>query len=70
MKSILKKTPITYNGRDGFEILIHDDSIWSVDSCDYCMYEEYYNWSESSAPCFVVHGCGALSPTYFVFQLS
>lgn len=68
MKSILKKTPITYDGQDGFELLIHDDSIFLEDSCEYCMYEEWFGWDECSASCCTVHGCGMLKPTYFIFQ--
>lgn len=67
MKKEIKRTPITFNGEDGFEVLYEDTEIWSGDACEYCMYEEWYGWEECSAPCAVVHGCYLRKPTYFQF---
>lgn len=67
MKIEIKRTPITFNGEDGFEVLYEDTDIWSGDSCDYCMYDEWFGWEECSASCAVVHGCDIGKPTYFQF---
>ena len=67
MKKEIKRTPITFNGEDGFEVLIEDSEIYIEDSCEYCMYEEWFGWEESSASCAVVHGCYLGKPTYFQF---
>ena len=67
MKLEIKRTPITFNGEDGFEVLYEDTDIWSGDSCDYCMYDEWFGWEECSASCAVVHGCDIGKPTYFQF---
>ena len=67
MKKELKRTPITFNGEDGFEVLYEDTEIWRGDACLFCMYEEWHGWFECGAPCNVVHGCGSGTSTYFRF---
>ena len=67
MKKEIKRAPITFNGEDGFEVLIEDSEIYIEDSCEYCMYEEWFGWEEFSASCEVVHGCYFGKPTYFQF---
>lgn len=67
MKKEIKRTPITFNGEDGFEVLYEDTEIWLSEACWYCMYEEWNDWSETLAPCNIVHGCGSGKPTYFQF---
>lgn len=67
MKKEIKRTPITFNGEDGFEVLFEDTEIWHGDACEYCMYEEWFGWEEAAATCDLVHGCGLCKPTYFQF---
>lgn len=67
MKKEIKRTPITYNGEDGFEVLYQDTEIWISDSCDYCMYQEWTDCTECVASCVDVHGCIFGKPTYFQF---
>ena len=67
MKKEIKRTPITFNGEDGFEVLIEDSEIYIEDSCEYCMYEGWYRWEYVSASCELEHGCVLGKPTYFQF---
>lgn len=67
MKKEIKRTPITFNGKDGFEVLYEDTEIWMQDACNYCMYEHWNGWSECLASCGTVHECGIGEPTYFQF---
>lgn len=67
MKKEIKRTPITFNGEDGFIVLIEDSEINIEESCEYCMYEEWFGWEECYASCAVVHGCYLGKPTYFQF---
>lgn len=70
MKQILKQTPITFNGVDGWEVLIKDDEIrWDEEwVCGRCMYVEWDGESETLAPCSMVHGCMDDWKTYFKFE--
>ncbi len=67
MKKEVKRTPITFNGEDGFEVLYEDTEIWQGDACQFCMYEESFGWDECVASCDIVHGCGLGQSTYFQF---
>lgn len=67
MKKEIKRTPITFNGEDGFEVLIEDSEIDIEESCEFCMYEGCFGWIEFSASCELVHGCVLGKPTYFQF---
>lgn len=67
MKTEIERTPITFNGEDGFEVLYIDSDIWDEDACEYCMYEDWMGWSECAASCAVVHGCEIGRPTFFQF---
>lgn len=67
MKREIKRTPITFNGEDGFEVLYQDSEILESDACEYCMYEEWLGWSDCAGTCCTVHGCGLGKATYFEF---
>ena len=67
MKKEIKRTPITFKGEDGFEVLIEDTEIWPGESCRYCIYDNWDGWIECLASCETVHGCGSGTPTYFQF---
>lgn len=67
MKREIKRTPITFNGEDGFEVLFEDTSIIPMVSCECCMYEEWDGYDECAASCCTVHGCEFGRPTYFQF---
>lgn len=68
MKKVIKKTPITFNGVDGFEVLIKDSEVWAGDCCDKCIYSNYVPSSEIGADCCTVHSCGTSPFTYFGFE--
>ena len=73
MKQILKQTPITFDGVDGWEVLVKDDEIGceSGDACDKCIYRR---WTISNicyevlVTCVDVHGCLFDYQTYFEFR--
>lgn len=67
MKHIIKRTPITFKGEDGFEVLIEDNDIWMQDACNHCMYQNWDGFRECQASCATVHECGVGTPTYFLF---
>lgn len=67
MKKEIKRTPITFHGVDGFEVLYEDDEIWIQDACNYCMYNDWDGWIECLASCSTVNGCRLGTPTYFQF---
>ena len=66
----LKRTPITFNGVDGWEILIKDDEInfYEEWACERCIYSNWHGEEETLAPCRVVNGCLADNQTYFKFE--
>lgn len=66
----LKRTPITWNGEDGWEILVEDDYPFENDSCELCMYRDWNDWEDCGASCCIVHGCGLFQDKYFIFQQS
>ena len=68
MKKVIKKTPITHNGVDGFEVLVKDSEVWAEECCEKCMYSGYMPSSEIGADCCTVHSCGSSPYTYFVFE--
>lgn len=70
MKQIVKKTPITFNGVDGWEVLILDTGAkWEDGSlCDRCMYKDWDNVEETMASCDIVHHCTIDFPAYFKFE--
>ena len=68
MKKVIKKTPITFNGVDGFEILVRNGGVWAEECCEKCMYSGYMPSSEIGADCCTVHSCGSSPYTYFVFE--
>ena len=67
MKKEIKRTPITFKGEDGFEVLYEDDELYDFEACYHCMYESWDGWRECLASCTTVHGCGFGRPTYFQF---
>lgn len=66
----LKRTPITWNGEDGWEILVIDDFPIDVFACEFCMYSEWNDWSGNGLPCSIVHKCGSDPNTFFIFKKS
>lgn len=66
----LKRTPITWNGEDGWEILVQDDCIFEEDTCNFCMYRDWNDWENVAATCVDVHGCGVFQDKYFIFKKS
>lgn len=73
MKQILKQTPITFNGVDGWEVLIKDDEIrfedeWVCERCMYRYWEERTGYTAPFTPCSTIHGCIDSYQTYFEFH--
>ena len=68
MKKVIKRTPITFNGVDGYEVLIRDSEVCGIECCEKCMFYNYTTSSETAALCFEVHGCGRSQFQYFVFK--
>lgn len=66
----LKRTPITYKGEDGWEILMLNDCPLVECVCDLCMYRDWNDWVNCDAPCRIVNGCGSSPNTYFIFKPS
>lgn len=65
-----KRTPITYFGKDGWEILVEDDYPYNDDVCELCMWREWNDWEFGAEPCYWVHGCSLDQHMYFIFQES
>lgn len=68
MLTILKKTPITFNGVGCLEVLIKDDCMGASIPCDLCIYRDYEHTKDIAATCCDVHGCGRTRNTYFIIQ--
>ena len=65
-----KRTPITWWGKDGWEILMEDDFPFEDDVCELCMYREWNDWEDCGVSCGIIHGCGVGQKTYFIFKPS
>lgn len=65
MIKVLKQTPITVEGKDCYLQLLHDNSIWVEDACEYCCFRDWNDWAGTGDFCSQVHGCDIFSPTYF-----
>lgn len=73
MKQILKQTPITFNGVDGWEVLVKDeeqrwDEYWVCARCMYLDWEKRSGYTRMFTPCSRIHGCGDNYQTYFEFR--
>ncbi len=66
----LKRTPITWNGEDGWEVLVRDTDPANYDICELCIYRDWYEGVTDDAYCEIVHGCLILPFTYFIFKHS
>lgn len=66
----LKRTAITFNGVDGWEVLIKDDEIQLGDKgiCERCMYRDWREEKETLTPCNIVYRCIEDWQTYFEFK--
>lgn len=68
MKKIISKTPITFNGVDGYEVLVEDKSVCVQDVCELCMYDGWHSDELPGITCPEVHLCGVLTFRYFIFE--
>lgn len=66
MITILKETPITFNGEDCMEVLVQNDSLEDCGCCDLCMYKSWNDWIDSCATCMDVHECTTDDRNYFI----
>lgn len=66
----LKRTPITFDDVDGWEVLMVDDNLTGMEelSCYLCMYYEWCDKWEELPPCDIVHGCVIDKRAYFIFE--
>ena len=65
MITILKESPITYDGVDYLEQLVRDSECAAGQACDLCFYKDYVPAIELIAGCADVHGCTLSNKTYF-----
>lgn len=65
MIKVIKETPVTIEGKDYCLQLLHDDTIWCGDACDYCYFRDFIPIAEYGASCVEIHGCHGYEPTYF-----
>ena len=66
----LKRTPITFDGKDGWEILILNDCPHVVCVCELCIFRDWTGQHDTDATCIQVHGCGYSPFSYFIFKKS
>lgn len=66
----VKRTPITFNGVDGWEILVKNDDIMlgSYLACDRCMFQDWSDDEEFAECCHIVHNCTMDFQKYFIFE--
>lgn len=66
----LKRRPITFNGVDGWEILVKDDELEWEDEwvCRRCMYLTWDDYEGTLSTCDIVHGCLPDYQTYYKFE--
>lgn len=66
----LKRKPITYNGVDGWEVLLKDDEIYwdEVWVCERCMYFNWDGGDDITDPCDIVHDCLNDYQKYYKFE--
>ncbi len=65
MITILKETPITFNGRDCMEQLVYDNKRFGNFACDLCCYRNWDDNSATLAECVDEHGCTLNPNVYF-----
>ena len=65
MIKVLKETPITINGSDCLEQLVHDDGMDYDCVCDNCCYRNWSDYQLIGVDCCTVHGCTRDPNTYF-----
>ena len=66
----LNRTPITWKGKDGWEVLVQNDCPHVVCVCELCMYRDWNGWRYYGTPCRIMKGCGSSLYTYFIFKKS
>lgn len=65
MITILRETPIDFDGVDYLEQLVHDSECAAGEACYLCCYTGYESEIERYADCCTVHGCTLSDKTYF-----
>lgn len=66
----IKRTPITWDGKDGWEILVQNDCPQVVCVCQLCIYHYWDGWKKRGTTCRILKGCGNSLYTYFIFKKS
>lgn len=69
MITVIKETPITVDGSDCMEQLVHNNDMSNFIACELCAYRGWDGWGETMADCCTVHGCTTDPETYFRFSL-
>lgn len=65
MITVIKETPITVNGHDCIEQLVHNDDLNDCTACDVCLYREWDDYLETLTDCNTVHDCTRDANTYY-----
>lgn len=68
MITVIKETPITIDGQDCKEQLVHNDDMSAFIACDLCAYRRWDGWGGTSTDCCTVHGCTTDPETYFLLS--
>lgn len=66
MITILKETPITFNGENCMEVLVEDTGLNDCTCCDKCIYQSSVEWEDGIASCMDVNGCTPDARCYFI----
>lgn len=66
MITVLKETPITFNGEDCMEVLVQNDNLVDCTCCDLCCYRDFDLCIYIQASCMDVHGCTPDARRYFI----
>lgn len=69
MITVIKETPITVDGHDCMEQLVHNNDMSAFIACDLCAYRGWYDKTDTGCDCCTVHGCTLDPETYFRFSL-
>lgn len=68
MITVIKETPITIDGQDCKEQLVHNDDMSAFIGCDLCAYRGWSGYNENQCDCCTVHGCTTDPETYFLLS--
>lgn len=68
MITVIKETPVTIDGHDCLEQLVHNNDMSNLIACDLCAYRGWSDQRETQADCCTVCGCTTDPETYFILS--